>query len=403
MGRDCSRSPRGEKAVKAEDKQPGDAPADAADVIVVETTGASSSDEVVVVDPEPLVENAAQPEVDLLDDSQEPPDPRMEAGLQHVVHSSMLLGHSNEQLYHRLNHYRKKFQRMLDRIDQGFEDWELLANKKRSTVIVQFETLVALRQSVVAKAVGRLKENESLASQVQAMMTALKNEAGAEMKRYNKEILDQQKTSRSRMKSLFGGGVPPKVKGKPKGEKKSRKDESEEEAKSKPAKKSRKDESEEESKSKRAKKSKKDESEEESKSKCAKMSKIDESKEESKSKRAKKSKKDDSSSQSSSSSDSDQEQQSDHEDPEGFGDEDGASEASAQDDDQSESAQDDKTEDMASKNKKPRVADNDEDLWSNSKFTPETEKSKEAEKLDDDLMEMLSEPVYEGFKNQSDA
>lgn len=128
-GRDLSRSPRGEKAqtVKVDDNKPDVKAED--NVILVETTGASSSDDV-------IVEIDLEPPVDLLDNSQEPPDPRMEAGLQHIVYNSMRLGHSNDQLHQRLTHYREKFQRMLDRIDQGYDDWESESNSSETTLFL---------------------------------------------------------------------------------------------------------------------------------------------------------------------------------------------------------------------------------------------------------------------------
>ena len=64
----------------------------------------------------------------------------------------------------------------------------MLADKKRSTVIVQFETLTALRQSVIGKAKGRIRDNEGLVHELQELMKQLKQEGQKEIQEYNASL-----------------------------------------------------------------------------------------------------------------------------------------------------------------------------------------------------------------------
>lgn len=64
----------------------------------------------------------------------------------------------------------------------------MLADKKRSTVIVQFETLTALRQSVIGKAKGRIRDNEGLVGELQTLMKKLKEEGSKEIQEYNDSL-----------------------------------------------------------------------------------------------------------------------------------------------------------------------------------------------------------------------
>ena len=229
----------------------------------------------------------------------------------------------------------------------------LLADKKRQTVIVQFETLEALRKSVLTKAAGRLKKRPELVVEIEELVKKVKAEAQTEIDELNKQV--QGKARRS-VKDLLGGAKSSKSKA---SKKKDRK-----------------------------KKKKKDEKDKKKKRKSSSGS--------------------DSTSTPSDDSDSDQEEK-----------EEKVKEKKGSDD-ESESGSTHRTlsaptEVLGEKPKKRRTIPpesagsqsqqrvDDADLWSNSKFTPETERSKQSETITDELMEMISDVLYDNFKGSSES
>ena len=232
----------------------------------------------------------------------------------------------------------------------------LLADKKRQTVIVQFETLEALRKSVLTKAAGRLKKRPELVGEIEELVKKVKAEAQTEIDALNKEV--QGKARRS-VKDLLGGAKSSKRKASKKKDRKRKK--------------------------------KKDEKDKKKKRKTSSGS--------------------DSTSTPSDDSDSDQEEK-----EEKVKDKKGS-------DDESESGSTHRTlsaptEILGEKPKRRRTTHpkstagsqsqqeqrvDDTDLWSNSKFTPETERSKQSETITDELMEMISDVLYDNFKGSSES
>ena len=224
-------------------------------------------------------------------------------------------------------------------------------------MIVQFETLEALRKSVLTKASGRLKKDPDLVGQIEDLVKTCKNEAQCEIEKLNKEI--EKSRSKSSIKDLLGGKA------------KSNKSKA---RKKKDIKKKKKDRKDKKEKKKKPKKSSSSESD-------------------------------------STSTPSDDEDDSDQEEEEKKG-----------SDDESESGSTHRTmsaatELLGEKPKKRRKTDppksvagslgrritDDQDLWSNSKFTPETEKTKQSETVTDELMEMISDVLYANFKSSSES
>ena len=223
-------------------------------------------------------------------------------------------------------------------------------------MIVQFETLEALRKSVLTKAAGRLKKRPELVVEIEELVKKVKAEAQTEIDELNKQV--QGKARRS-VKDLLGGAKSSKSKA---SKKKDRK-----------------------------KKKKKDEKDKKKKRKSSSGS--------------------DSTSTPSDDSDSDQEEK-----------EEKVKEKKGSDD-ESESGSTHRTlsaptEALGEKPKKRRTIPpksagsqsqqreqrvDDADLWSNSKFTPETERSKQSETITDELMEMISDVLYDNFKGSSES
>eukprot|EP00438_Fugacium_kawagutii_P017044 Skav204913 [mRNA] locus=scaffold1506:14368:15517:- [translate_table: standard] len=251
----------------------------------------------------------------------------------------------------------------------------LLADKNRKTVIVQFETLLALRQSIVNKSVGRLKADPSLVQRIDDKVTQMKKEAQTEIDEMN----DRLKRRKSSMISMLrGGGYIPKHDAKRDSKKES-----------KNAKKTKKDSFKKGSGSKRRKTCSSDDAEDDMNS--------SQSIEPSPSV-ASNENEGESDDENSSNSDSDTFVLDKHL----------AKQKAREEKKKARDAED--VEEKPSKTPKNSSGTSaskpdlgDDDLWSHSRFTPESEKGKAKSVISDELMEMLSELLYANFKGPAES